>query len=108
MKIIEDDLLVRIFLSENTKHEGKPLYEFIISEARKMNIAGATVLRGLMGFGADKRLRALKLIDISDNLPLVIEIVDKEENLKPFFDFLDNVVKDGFITIEKVHVVKYR
>lgn len=108
MKIVEDDLLVRIFLSEHTKHNGKPLYEVIVSEARKMNIAGATVLRGLMGFGADKRLHSLKLVDISDNLPVVIEIVDKEENLQPFFEFLDNVVKDGFITIEKVHVVKYR
>ncbi len=108
MKIVEDDLLVRIFLSEKTKHDGKPLYELIVCEARKMNIAGATVLRGLMGFGADKRLHISKLVDISDNLPIIVEVVDKEENLKPFFDFLDDVVKDGFITIEKVHVVKYR
>ncbi len=108
MKIVEEDLLIRIYLSEKTKYEGKPLYQLLFNKAREIGLAGATILRGMMGFGADRRVHSANFVDISDNLPLVLEIIDKEENLVEFFNYIDKVVTDGFITIEKVHVLKYR
>ncbi|MBN2352752.1 MAG: DUF190 domain-containing protein [Spirochaetales bacterium] len=107
-KIVEDDVLLRIFLSEREMLHGKPLYEAIVLKARETGLAGATVLRGVLGFGADKRMHAAKFIDLADNLPVVIEVVDNEETIALFTAYLDETVKDGFITMEKVHVVKYR
>lgn len=106
--IEEDDLLVRIFISEKEKVNGAPLYEYIVLKCRELGLAGATATRGILGYGADRRLHTSKLVDLSDNLPIIIEIIDTENNIAKLKPFLDEVIHKGFVTIEKVHVIKYR
>lgn len=109
--IIEDDLLLRIYISENDKLHGIPLYEAyeaIVKHAREIGLAGATVSRGILGFGADKRMHSAKLVDLSENLPIIVEIIDTEENINLILPFLEDNMNDGFVTMEKVHVTKYR
>lgn len=108
MKLPEEGMLLRIFVGENDTFQGKALYEQIVLKARHLNMAGATVLRGLMGFGADSRMHTAKLLRLSEDLPVVIEIVDTEEKINTLFPFLDEVVTEGLITLEKVRVIKYR
>ncbi|MGB2601761.1 MAG: DUF190 domain-containing protein [Candidatus Omnitrophota bacterium] len=108
MKLPEEGMLLRIFIGEADKHNGKPLYEQIVLRARELGLAGATVLRGMMGFGADSRMHSAKILRLSEDMPTVIEIVDTEENLNKLMLFLDEVVTEGLITTEKVRVVKYR
>jgi uncharacterized protein len=108
MKLPEEGMLLRIFIGESDNHEGKALYEQIVIKARQMNLAGATVTRGIMGFGADSRMHTAKLLRLSEDLPVVIELVDTEENLNKLLPFLDEVVEEGLITLEKVRVIKYR
>ena len=105
MKLSQDAILLRIYLGETDHHEGRPLYEKIVRKARELKIAGATVLRGIMGFGAKSHLHTAKLLRLSEDLPVIIEIVDSEEKLMPF---LDEIVEEGLITKEKVNVIKYR
>ncbi|MBN1663128.1 MAG: DUF190 domain-containing protein [Deltaproteobacteria bacterium] len=101
-------MLLRIFIGESDHVKGKALYEQIVLKARELNLAGATVVRGIMGFGADSRLHTAKLLQLSEDLPVVIELVDTEENLNKLVPFLDEVVTEGLITLEKVKVIKYR
>ena len=108
MKLPEEGMLLRIFIGESDNYEGKALYEWIVLKARQMNLAGATVTRGIMGFGADSRMHTAKLLRLSEDLPVVIELVDTEENLNKLLPFLDQVVEEGLITLEKVRVIKYR
>jgi len=108
MKTMETATLLRIFIGETEKYHGKPLYEAIVMKARELDLAGATVLRGLLGFGADSRIHAAKLLTLSDDLPLVVEIVDRPEKIERFQPFLDEAVTEGFITREEVTVMKYR
>jgi PII-like signaling protein len=108
MKLPEQGMLLRIFIGESDKYEGIPLYEKIVLKAREMNLAGATVTRGVMGFGADSRLHTSKFLRLSEDMPMVIELVDKEERLKLLIPFLDEAVEEGLITLEKVRVIKYR
>ena len=108
MKLPEQGMLLRIFIGESDKYEGMPLYEKIVLKAREMNLAGATVTRGIMGFGADSRLHTSKFLRLSEDMPMVIELVDKEERLKLLIPFLDEAVEEGLITLEKVRVIKYR
>jgi PII-like signaling protein len=108
MKLPEQGMLLRIFIGESDTHQGKALYEQIVLKARELNLAGATVTRGLMGFGADSRLHTAKLLRLSEDLPVVVEIVDTEEKLNQLLPFLDEVVTEGLITLEKVRVIKYR
>jgi uncharacterized protein len=108
MKITEDDILLRISISEKTKLHGKPLYEAIVQKAMELNLAGATVSRGVMGFGSDKKLHTSKIVELSENLPVIVEIVENEENINKLLPYLDENVQDGFVTLEKVHVLKYR
>ena len=108
MKLPEEGMLLRIFIGENDKIQGKPLYEQIVFKARELNLAGATVIRGVMGFGAHSRLHTAKLLRLSEDLPIVIEIVDTEEKIKRILPYLDEVVEEGLITLEKVKVIKYR
>jgi len=108
MKLPEEGMLLRIFIGESDNYEGKALYEQIVLKARQMNLAGATVTRGIMGFGADSRMHTAKLLRLSEDLPVVIELVDTEENLNKLLPFLDEVVEEGLITLEKVRVIKYR
>ncbi len=108
MKLPEEGVLLRIFIGEMDTHEGRPLYEQIVLKAREMRLAGATVLRGIMGFGAHSRVHTSKILRLSEDMPVVIEIVDREERLAELMPFLDEVVKEGLITMEKVRVTKYR
>ncbi|MCK9554839.1 DUF190 domain-containing protein [bacterium] len=108
MKLPEEGMLLRIFIGESDKHNGKPLYEQIILEARKLGLAGATALRGIMGYGADSKMHTAKVLRLSEDLPVIIEIVDTEENLNKIIPFLDKIVTEGLITMEKVKVIKYR
>src|SRR6201997_597348 len=98
MQIPKQALLLRIFIGEDDKFGGSPLYEAIVLRAREMHLAGATVLRGPMGFGASSRLHTAKILRLSEDLPLVIEIVDSEEKINTFLPVLDRVMSSGLIT----------
>ena len=108
MKLPEEGMLLRIFVGESDKYKGKALYEQIVIKARELNLAGATVIRGIMGFGADSRMHSAKILRLSEDLPVVIELVDIEEKLNKLLPFLDETVQEGLITLEKVRVIKYR
>lgn len=108
MKLPEQGVLLRIFVGETDLLDGKPLYERIVMKAKELNLAGATVVRGLMGYGAHSRLHTAKLLRLSDDLPIIVEIVDTQEKLDMLLPFLDETVEEGLITMEKVRVVKYR
>ena len=108
MQIPTDAVLLRIFLGESDRWEHKPLYEAIVLAAREQHLAGATVLRGPMGFGKTSRLHTAKILRLSMDLPLVIEIVDSEENINAFLPVLDEMMKGGLVTLEKVRVIDYR
>jgi hypothetical protein len=100
--------LLRVFLGESDRHQGMPLYEWIVRQAREHGLAGATVLRGLEGFGAHSRLHTAKILRLSEDLPLVIEIVDSEEKVKAFLPVLDTMMTtSGLVTLEKVQVIRY-
>ena len=89
MNLPEEGMLLRIFIGESDRYEGKALYEYIVLKARELNIAGATVTRGIMGFGASSRIHSAKLLRLSEDLPVIIELVDTEENLNKLLPFLD-------------------
>jgi PII-like signaling protein len=108
MQIPEDAVLLRIFIGESDRWEHKPLYEAIVLKAREMHLGGATVLRGPMGFGKTSRLHTAKILNLSTDLPLVIEIVDCEEDINAFLPVLDKMITGGLVTIEKVKVLHYR
>ncbi len=108
MKLPEEGFLLRVFIGETDSYNGRALYEEIVLKARKLNLAGATVIRGIMGYGANSRIHTAKLLRLSDDLPIIIELVDTEENLNKIRPFLDETVKEGLITLEKVKVIKYR
>lgn len=107
MQIPEDARLLRIFLGEDDKDDGRPLYEAIVLKAREMHLAGATVLRGAMGYGHSSRLHTTKILRLSADLPLIIEIVDSEEKINAFLPELDKIMSSGLVTIEKIHVLQY-
>lgn len=108
MKIPEDGKLLRIFIGEADKWNGKPLYEEIILLAKKNSMAGATAIKGFMGFGCKSHMHTTKLLRLSEDLPIIIEIVDSEEKINRFVPILDDMVKEGLVTIEKANVVMYR
>lgn len=108
MVIPREGFLLRIFIGESDKHEGKPLYEWIVLKAREQGLAGATVLRGMMGFGAHSRLHTFKIERLSLDLPIVVEVVDSREKLEAFLTLIDDNVTEGLATIEKVDVRLYR
>jgi PII-like signaling protein len=107
MQIPKQAVLLRIFIGENDRSDGRPLYEAIVLKAREQHLAGATVLRGPMGFGASSRLHTSKILRLSEDLPLVIEIVDSEEKINAFLPTLDGMMTSGLITMEKVQVLQY-
>ena len=107
MQIPKQAVLLRIFIGEDDKCQGRPLYEAIVMKAREMHLAGATVLRGAMGFGASSRLHTTKILRLSEDLPLVIEIADSEDNINRFLPTLDGMMSSGLITLEKVQVLQY-
>ena len=108
MKLPSEAELLRIFIGEADKFEGKPLFEVIVNLARKQGLAGATVTRGLIGFGADSRMHSANILRLSEDLPVVIEIVDSAEKIETFLPQLDGMIKEGMVTLEKVRVIAYR
>jgi len=107
MQIPKQAVLLRIFIGEDDKAGTQPLYEAIVLKAREMHLAGATVLRGPMGFGASSRLHTTKVLRLSEDLPLVIEIVDSEDKINGFLPLVDQMMSSGLITLEKVQVLQY-
>jgi PII-like signaling protein len=107
MQIPRDAMLLRIFIGEDDKYGHAPLYEAIVLKARELHLAGATVLRGPMGFGHSSRLHTAKIVRLSEDLPFVIEIVDSEEKINAFLPVLDSMMGNGLVTLEKVQVLQY-
>jgi PII-like signaling protein len=108
MKIPADGKLLRIFIGEADKWQGKPLYEEIILLAKKNGMAGATAIKGFMGFGCKSHMHTTKLLRLSEDLPVIIEIVDSEDKINQFIPHLDEMVKEGLVTLEKANVIMYR
>jgi PII-like signaling protein len=108
MKIPKDGYLLRIFIGESDHWHGKPLYEAIVMKARELHLAGATVIRGPMGFGANSRLHTAKILRLSEDLPMIIEIVDAKEKIDELMPHIDEMVKEGLVTLEPVQVIQYR
>ena len=108
MKLERQGKLLRIFIGENDRWEGKPLFEAIVLKVREAGGAGATVLRGIEGFGAQSRIHTARILRLSEDLPIVVEIVDTAERIDALVPVLDGMIRDGLVTIEDVHVVRYR
>lgn len=108
MNIPENGKLLRIFIGESDRHDGKPLHEAIMMKAREEGLAGCTVVKGFEGFGAASRIHTAKILRLSEDLPVIIEIVDSEEKIDAFLPLLDGMVKEGLVTVENVKVVLYR
>jgi uncharacterized protein len=107
MQIPKEATLLRIFIGESDHHHGKPLYEAIVMKARELHVAGATVLRGPMGYGKSSRLHSAKILRLSEDLPMVVEIVDAAEKIDQFLRVLDGMIGSALITLEKVQVLQY-
>ncbi len=108
MTLPNEGKLLRIFIGENDKHAGLPLYEWIVRTAREQGLAGATVLRGMEGFGAHSRLHTAKILRLSSDLPVIVEIIDSEEKIEAFLPVIDEAIAEGLATVEKVEVRFYR
>jgi len=108
MTLPRNGKLLRIFIGEDDKHAGLPLFEWIVRKAREEGLAGATVLRGLEGFGARSRLHTAKILRLSSDLPVIVEIVDTEEKIEAFLPLIDDAIGEGLATVEKVEVRFYR
>lgn len=108
MKIPEEGKLLRIFIGESDRHDGKPLHEAILHLAKSEGLAGCTVIKGSEGFGAASRIHTAKILRLSEDLPMIIEIVDAEEKIDRFLPQLDKMVTEGLVTVEKVRVILYR
>ncbi len=108
MKIPEEAELLRIFIGESDRYEGRPLYEAIVEEARRQCLGGATVFRGLLGYGAHSRMHTAKLLRLSEDLPIIIEIVDSTEKIQGFLPDLDRMMEEGLVTVERAKVLVYR
>jgi uncharacterized protein len=108
MQLPQESELLRIFIGEGDKHHGRPLYEAIVEAARRRGMAGATVLRGTLGFGASSRIHTAKILRLSEDLPMVVEIVDAPQRIAAFLPELDPMIGDGLVTLEKVRIITYR
>ncbi|MGD9723199.1 MAG: DUF190 domain-containing protein [Pirellulales bacterium] len=108
MKLPSEAQLLRIFIGESDKHHGRQLYEVIVEKARERGLAGATVLKGMLSFGANSRIHTAKILRLSEDLPLVIEMVDTPEQIAAFLPELDGLIAEGLVTLEKVQVIVYR
>lgn len=108
MTLPEEGSLLRVFVGESDKHDGKPLYEWIVLQARAQGLAGATAWRGMIGFGASSRIHTFKIERLSEDLPVVIEIVDTREKLEAFLASIDSAIHEGLATMEKAEVRFYR
>jgi len=108
MNLPEDGYLLRIFIGESDKYHGKSLFEWIVLKAREDGLAGATVLRGIMGFGPSSKIMTMKILRLSEDLPVVIEIVDTREKLEDFLDKINCAIQEGMVTLEEAHIKIYR
>jgi uncharacterized protein len=108
MMLPEEGYLLRIFIGESDRYQGKLLYEWLVLKARESGLAGATVIRGMMGFGAHSRVHTFKIERLSEDLPVIIEIVDTREKLDTFLALIDNVILEGLVTLEKANIRIYR
>jgi hypothetical protein len=108
MELLKEGYLLRIFIGESDKKDGQPLYEWLVLKAREQQLAGATVLRGIMGFGSRSRIHTAKIMRLSQDLPIVVEIVDTPGRLEAFLELIDSAIEDGMATIEKAQVRFYR
>jgi uncharacterized protein len=108
MHLPEDAVLLRIFIGESDRYQHRPLYEAIVLKARELELAGATVLRGPMGFGKSGHLHTAKILRLSMDLPIVIEIVDREEKINAFLPVLDEMIGGGLVTLERAKVIRYQ
>jgi uncharacterized protein len=107
MQIPRDAILLRIFFGEDDRHQNRPLHEAIVLKARELHLAGATVLRGHMGFGHSSHIHTSKILRLSEDLPVIVEIVDSKEKIDAFLPVLDQMMTSGLVTIEKVQVLQY-
>lgn len=108
MRLPEEAELLRVFIGESDKYNGKPLYEAIVEEARKLCLGGATVYRGVMGYGAHSRVHTSKVLRLSEDLPIIIEIVDSPDVIEDFLPVLDEMMNEGLVTVERARVLVYR
>lgn len=108
MRTPEEGMLLRIFIGETDSYKSKALYEQIVLKTKKLLLAAVTVTRGIMGYGADNEIHTSKIFRLSDDLPIIIEIIDIEDNLKTILPFLDEIIGGGFVTMEKVSILIYR
>lgn len=108
MHLPSECILLRIFIGENDRSDGRLLYEIIVENARQRGLAGATVLRGILGFGANSRIHTSRILRLSQDLPVVVEIVDTKEQIDKFLPELDALITEGMVTIEKADVLFYR
>ncbi len=108
MNLPEKGSMLRIIIGENSKYNGKHLYEWIVIKARERGIAGATVTRGMMGYGANSRIKTTSILRLSEDLPVIIEIIDQQEKLEDFLEFIDPVISEGIVTFEKMQIRMYR
>jgi PII-like signaling protein len=108
VKLEGEGKLLRIFVGESDRHEGRPLYQAIVERVRADGLAGATVLRGIEGFGADSRIHTSRILRLSEDLPVVIEIVDTADKIDAILPVLDEMVGEGMVTVERVQVIAYR
>jgi uncharacterized protein len=108
MRLFSEAKLLRIFIGESDKFEGRSLYQYIVERARERELAGATVLRGYLGYGANSRIHTARILRLSEDLPMVIEIVDEPERITAFVEELGGIIQEGLVTLEKVEVIIYR
>ncbi len=108
MDLPEEGYMLRVIIGESDKHEGQRLYEWLVLKARECGIAGATVIRGMMGYGASSRIKTSSILRLSEDLPIIIEFVDTQRMLMEFLDVVDPVLKGGLATFEKMHIRLYR
>lgn len=108
MDLPQEGHLLRIIIGESSRHEGIPLYEWIVIKAREVGVAGATVVRGMMGYGANSRIKTASILRLSEDLPVVIEMIDTKEMLEKFLEIVDPVISEGLVTFEKMHIRMYR
>lgn len=108
MELPQEGYLLRIIIGESDRYEGRPLYEWIVLKARETGVAGATVLRGMMGYGAHSRIRTASILRLSEDLPVVIEMVDARHILEEFLNLIEPALKEGLVTFEKMHIRMYR
>jgi len=108
MELPQEGCMLRIIIGESSRHQGKHLYEWIVIQARKWGLAGATVTRGMMGYGANSRIKTSSILRLSEDLPVIVELIDEKEILEDFLEIVDPVIGEGLVTMEKMHIRLYR